>query len=263
MLQSLLMNKPCHLQNSTRNDEMFDRQSPVPMYYQIEQYIEQLIENKNLQAGDQIPSERELTDHFHVSRMTVRQAIMELVNAGILVRIKGKGTFVANHYKIEKNLLGLDGFSEDMIRRGMTPGSQILDFSRTLPSSNVSKHLGLKTSEEVFEIKRVRLANDEPIGIEISYLPVRVFPELTEKKADPSLYQYIEKECGLKIHHAEQSLEASLVTNEEAEILKIPNGSPLLLIERCSFLESGQPIEQTLSLFRADRYKFTITLPRG
>lgn len=242
---------------------MFDRESPVPMYYQIERYIEHLIENRNLKAGDQIPSEREFTDQFHVSRMTVRQAIMNLVNSGLLVRIKGKGTFVSNYNKIEKTLIGLNGFSEDMISRGMKPGSRMLSFRRILPSAKIAERLGLSKSEEVFEIKRTRLADDEPMAIETSYLPVHVFPKLTEKKASPSLYHYIEQECGLLIDHADQSLEAALVTDEEAKILDIQNGSPVLLIERCSFLKNGQPIEQTKSLFRADRYKFMITLPRG
>jgi GntR family transcriptional regulator len=242
---------------------MIDRKSPVPMYYQIERYIEQLIENKNLKAGDQIPSEREFTDQFHVSRMTVRQAIMDLVNLGILIRIKGKGTFVSNQAKIEKSLLGLNGFSEDMIGRGMNPGSKMLSFKTVRPTVTIAERLGVLEADEVFEIKRTRLADGKPMAIETCYIPKRLVPDLTEELASPSLYRYIERECGLLIDHADQSIEAAIVTAEEAKILEVPKASPILLIERCSYLKNGRPIEQTKSLFRADRYKLMITLPRG
>lgn len=242
---------------------MLDRKSPVPMYYQIERYIEQLIENRNLKAGDQIPSEREFTDQFHVSRMTVRQAIMDLVNSGILIRIKGKGTFVSNQAKIEKSLLGLNGFSEDMIGRGMIPGSKMLSFNKIQPTVKIAEHLGVQEVDEVFEIKRTRLADGKPMAIETCYIPTKFVPDLTEELASPSIYQYIERECGLLIDHADQSIEAAIVTAEEAKILEVPKSSPILLIERRSYLKNGQPIEQTKSLFRADRYKLMITLPRG
>ncbi|MCQ2009068.1 GntR family transcriptional regulator [Sporolactobacillus sp. STSJ-5] len=241
---------------------MIDRKSPVPMYYQIEQYIEQLIENRNLKSGDQIPSEREFTDQFHVSRMTVRQAVMNLVHSGVLIRIKGKGTFVSDQNKIEKSLLGLNGFSEDMISRGMKPGSIMLSFTRVCASVKVADHLALDEHDDVFEIKRTRLADDEPMAIETSYIPVKMVPNLTEEQVSPSLYQYIERQCGLPFDHAIQSIEASVVTAEEAKVLDIPKGSPILLIERCSYLKNGCPIELTKSLFRADRYKFMATLPR-
>ncbi|BBN98781.1 GntR family transcriptional regulator [Sporolactobacillus terrae] len=241
---------------------MIDHKSPMPMYYQIERYIEDLINQKQLTTGDQIPSEREFTDQFHVSRMTVRQAIMNLVHAGILIRIKGKGTFVAAQEKIEKKLLGFNGFSEDMISRGLKPGSRMLHFSIVHPPDKIAMQLKLQEGENVYEIKRVRLADDEPMAIETSYIPVRVLPHLTDQQVSPSLYHYIERETGMTINHAEQSIEASIVTSEEAKILDVAKGSPILLINRCAYLSNGQPIEQTKSLFRADRYKFKIDLPR-
>ncbi|MCL1631795.1 GntR family transcriptional regulator [Sporolactobacillus sp. CPB3-1] len=242
---------------------MIDRKSPVPMYYQIEKYIEQLIETRNLRAGDQIPSEREFTDQFHVSRMTVRQAVLDLVNSGILVRIKGKGTFVADQLKIEKALQGVNGFSEDMISRGMKPGSKMLSFACITPSAKVAQKLSIDSQDKVIEIKRTRLADDEPMAIEISYLPQKLVPNLAEADLTLSLYQYIEQKCNLEIDHAEQSIEAVIVTAGEADILKVPKGSPVLLIERCSYLKNKQSIEYTKSLYRADRYKFMVTLPRG
>lgn len=241
---------------------MIDRQSPVPMYYQIEKYIEDLIENKNLKIGDRIPSEREFTDQFQVSRMTVRQAVMDLVNAGILTRSKGKGTFVSGQRKIEKTLKGLNGFTEDMVSRGMDPDSRLLDFKIIRPSVKIAKRLSLTEGGEVYEIKRTRLADDRPMAIETTFIPVAMVPRMTRQTANRSLYDYIEKECGLTIDHADQSLEAKLVTADEAAVLDIPKGSPVLLIERCAYLAGGETLEYTKSLYRADRYKFMIRLPR-
>ncbi|GGL62338.1 GntR family transcriptional regulator [Sporolactobacillus putidus] len=241
---------------------MIDRRSPVPMYYQIEKYIEDLIENKNLKQGDRIPSEREFTEQFQVSRMTVRQAVMDLVNAGILLRRKGKGTFVSGQRKIEKSLNGLSGFSEDMINRGMKPDSKLLDFQKIRPPASVVKRLSLGEGEEVYAIKRTRLADDRPMAIETTFIPASLVPGLTRQASNQSLYDYIEKECGLTIDHADQSLEAVLVTAAEAAILDVPKGSPVLLIERCAYLAGGKTLEYTRSLYRADRYKFMIRLPR-
>ncbi|RYL90324.1 GntR family transcriptional regulator [Sporolactobacillus sp. THM7-4] len=241
---------------------MLDRKSPVPMYYQIEKYIKNLIENKNLQPGDLIPSERELTDQFHVSRMTVRQAIMDLVNMGILVRHKGKGTFVSGSGKVEKPLHGFSGFTEDMIRRGMKPDSRMLEFNKMVPPGKIARHLSLQKGEDVYTIKRTRTADGIPMAVETTFIPVSLVPELTEEAANHSLYDYIEKEAGLVIDHAEQSLEASLVSAEEASLLDVPHGSPVLLIERLTYLAGGRPVELTKSLYRADRYKFLIHLPR-
>lgn len=241
---------------------MFDRRSPVPMYYQIEKYIEDLIENKNLKQGDRIPSEHELTEQFQVSRMTVRQAVMDLVNAGILMRRKGKGTFVSGQRKIEKSLNGLNGFTEDMINRGMKPDSRLLDFQKMRPPAPVRKRLSLEDEEEVYAIKRTRLADDLPMAIETTFIPAALVPNLSSGAFNQSLYDYIEKKYGLILDHADQSLEAALVTAEEAAILEVPKGSPVLLIERCSYLAGEKALEYTRSLYRADRYKFMIRLPR-
>jgi GntR family transcriptional regulator len=145
----------------------------------------------------------------------------------------------------------------------MNPGSKMLSFKTVRPTVTIAERLGVLEADEVFEIKRTRLADGKPMAIETCYIPKKLVPDLTEELASPSLYQYIERECGLLIDHADQSIEAAIVTAEEAKILEVPKASPILLIERCSYLKNGRPIEQTKSLFRADRYKLMITLPRG
>ncbi|TGA99755.1 GntR family transcriptional regulator [Sporolactobacillus shoreae] len=242
---------------------MIDRQSPVPVYFQIEQYIEHLIEAEDLKEGDRIPSEKEFTEQFQVSRMTIRQAVMDLVSQGILIRLKGKGTFVSERKKIEKPLTGLNGFTQEMESRGLKPDSRLLDFKLSVPSKKIAAKLALDVGQNIFEIKRTRLADGLPMAIETSFIPSGLVPELTAEKANQSLYDYIEKECGLVIDHAEQTLEASIVTAREAKLLEVPKVSPVLLIERVSYLKSGEPFEFTKSLYRADRYKFIIRLPNA
>jgi Transcriptional regulators len=242
---------------------MINRRSPVPVYYQIEQYIERLIDANGLKTGDRIPSEKEFTDQFHVSRMTVRQAITDLVNKGVLVRSQGRGTFVSGQQKFEKPLNVLNGFTQDTLLRGLKPASEILNFRRLKPPDKVAGKLLLKKDHEVFEVRRIRFADDLPVALETTYVPAALFPGFSIKEANRSLYDYVEKNCGKKIDHADQTVEATLVTSEEAKILDVPKRSPVLLIERVSSLTGGIPFELTKSLYRADRYKFVVHLPRA
>lgn len=241
---------------------MIDRQSPVPVYYQIEQYLKKLIDQKQLKAGEQIPTERELTERFQVSRMTVRQALSNLVNAGVLIRIKGKGTFISGDQKIEKQLNSVNGFSEDMRLRGLNPTSKLLEFKQILADERTSGFLGVDVGDPIFIIKRIRRANHESLAIDTSFVPSAIVPNLTAADMEHSLYDYFEQKLGLAIDHAEQSFEAVLVSKKEAELLEIPENLPILLIGRLTFSRSGERLEYTQSLYRADRYKFTLSIPR-
>lgn len=240
---------------------MIDRRSPIPIYYQIEEYIKNLIENKDLKPGDMIPSERQFTDLFQVSRMTVRQAVMNLVNEGILIRLKGKGTFVSGK-KIGQPLQGLRGFTEEMEKLGFRPSSQLLDFQVAAVSGHVADLLRLGEEKQVYEIKRIRLADEVPMAIETTYIPFRLVKNLTADIISRSLYSYIEKECGLEIDSASQSLEAALAGAEEANLLHVGEKAPVLLMERCTYLKSGQPVEFVKAVYRGDRYKFLIDVKR-
>ncbi|MBM7646552.1 GntR family transcriptional regulator [Scopulibacillus daqui] len=240
---------------------MIDRESPVPIYYQIEEYIKQLIETEALNPGDAIPSEREFTEQFKVSRMTVRQAITNLVNEGYLFRQKGKGTYVSNQ-KIEQTLQGLTGFTEDMKKRGLKPGSKILDFKLAPAELSVAKQLYINEHDPVYEIKRIRLADDLPMALEMSYLPANLIKGLTEEIVNNSLYEYIEDNLQLKIDYATQVIESSLSHEDEAKLLQIPKNAPILLIQRQTFLDNGQPFELVKSKYRGDRYKFVVDMKR-
>jgi GntR family transcriptional regulator len=238
-----------------------DKESLLPIYYQIEEGMKELIAREELKPGDLVPSERELSERYDVSRMTVRQAISNLVNDGYLVRQRGKGTFVASG-KIEQALQGLTSFSEDMRARGMTPSSTLLEFNIVSAPVLIASKLKLKEGESVYEIKRVRLADDIPMAYEILYMSQCLVPGLKEETLSSSIYDYMEQVQNIQIVKGEQVLEASIARKNEAAILQIKEGTSVLLIERTSYMEDETPVEFVQSVYRGDRYKFKIEMER-
>jgi GntR family transcriptional regulator len=240
-----------------------DRQSPVPLYHQLKEILLELIEGGEFAPNTSIPTEKELEEQYRVSRTTVRQAITELVNDGYLYRQQGVGTFVSRP-KIGHNAQELLSFSDEMRRRRLKPGTQLLHFNRIVPSKKVARQLGLLAGEEVYEIQRLRFVDSEPVGLHTSYLPVRNVPDLTYRKLEEyqSLYQLLQDEYEINIVEADETLEASLAHEDEAELLRIAKGSPVLLVERVSHSGQSEPIEFVKMVYRADRYKYHSRLRR-
>lgn len=240
---------------------MVDKNSHIPIYIQIEEILKQKILLGEYQVGDAIPSERDLSEQFDVSRMTVRQSITNLVNNGLLYRSKGRGTYVANP-KLEQPLNGLTGFTEDMRARGLVPSSKILRFEKILPPFEICRELLLNEGEEVYFIVRIRNADGEPMAIERTYIPVKLFPEIEESKIAGSLYALIEDTYQKKIGNAIQQMEAAIVSKEDSKYLKMGVNAVVLIIKRTSFLQDGKPFEIVRSAYRADRYKFISEIQR-
>ncbi|MDZ5474124.1 GntR family transcriptional regulator [Bacillus sp. 31A1R] len=240
---------------------MIDKNSPVPIYHQLEEQIKSQIENGSLEADELIPSEREYAERYQISRMTVRHAINNLVKDGFLHRQKGKGTYVSKQ-KVEQKLQGLTSFTEDMLERGMTPSSRLLSFEIIPASQPIAHRLGLKENTPVYEIRRIRLADHVPMAVETTYLPANLIKGLTEDIINQSLYKYIEEKLTLNISEASQEIEATSAKDHEVKHLQIEKGSPVLLILRTSYLEDGTPFELVRSAYRADRYKFVHTMKR-
>lgn len=234
---------------------------PIPIYYQIEEGMKELIEQGSLKPGDMIPSERELCEAYGISRMTVRQAVNNLVNDGYLVRQQGRGTFVAKE-KMEQGLKGVTSFSEDMRARGMVPSTKLLHFGLIRAKKPLAEKLGVSEDAPIYELKRVRLGDGIPMAYEISYLPAELLPGFSAEMAEGSIYEYVEKVAQLKIGNAHQMLEASLARGPECEILQLEQGAPVLLIERQTYLSHGVPLEWVRSIYPGDRYKFVVDMQR-
>ncbi|MEG0258479.1 MAG: GntR family transcriptional regulator [Lysinibacillus sp.] len=240
---------------------MLDKTSHIPIYIQIEEILKKKIYLEEFKIGENIPSERELSLQFDVSRMTVRQSITNLVNSGLLYREKGRGTYVANP-KLEQPLMGLTSFTEDMKARGMEPSNKLMRFEKMVPPIDIAGDLLLEPGEEVFFVVRIRNADNKPMAIERTYIPVKVYPELDDKKIMGSLYALIEAQNHQKIGNAIQMMEAAIVAKEDSKYLQLNNTAAVLIIKRISYLADGVPFELVRSTYRADRYKFISEIQR-
>ena len=240
----------------------FGKDAPIPLYYQIKTRLLESIETGQLKPGDRVPSERELTTHFNVSRMTARQALTELENQGYLYRLQGKGTFVATP-KLDQPLAGLTSFTEDMRRRGLEPGAQVLSAEEVPAGRKAARALGLSETALVFRLERLRLAGGDPMALEIAHVPAALVPGLAEEGAlERSLYGLLRERYGIHLVRATQSLEAVAANEYEAQVLHVKEGTPLLLLERVSRDEQDRPVEFVRSLYRGDRYRFITELNR-
>jgi GntR family transcriptional regulator len=240
---------------------MINKNSPIPIYYQLEEIIKELIESGELRPGDALPPEREYAEKYQISRMTVRQAFTQLVNNGYLFRLQGKGTFVAER-KIEQPLQGLTSFTEDMKARGFEPGSQLIHFEIIPATRQIAGQLLIAEFGPVYEIKRIRLADGDPMALETNYISANLVKGLTDQIVNKSLYAHIEEQLELRIDSASQIIESSIASQSEANYLKISTGSPVMLIQRNTFLKDHTPVEFVKSVYRADRYKFIIQMKR-
>lgn len=234
---------------------MLDRQSVVPLYYQIQQFLLEQIHSGVFKPGEAISSEQEISAQMGVSRMTVRQALKSLCSEGVLYSQRGKGTFVSAN-KLEKSFRIVLSFTEEMRNGGSRPSSKLLSFDVAPVDIETAEALRIKTNEKVIRLRRLRLADGIPMAIEWSHLPVSVCPDLLET-FDPrtSLYERLARHYGIHIAVTEEVAEAAVANAEESHLLKIGKGSPVFHFERTSYLRDGKPVEYVNSTYRGDRYR--------
>ncbi len=239
------------------------RDSSTPLHTQIAETLRIKIQNEEFKEKDTLPSERELAEQYSVSRMTVRQALQKLRHEGLIYHERGVGTFV-NNRKLDVHTRNLNGFSEEMLSLGLKPSSRVIAFKRELANEEVMNNLQLGMGAEVFYLERLRIADDEPMAFEKTYLPAYLFPKLEEfDLTKNSLYQVLVENYDLPMHHAEEILEATSATKRVAEQLGIRAGAPVLVVRRVVFSESNHPIESAHTIYRADRYRATFYLSKN
>ena len=240
-----------------------DFQSHIPYYLQLIELLKFQIQDGTWEPGDQIPPEQELCSTYGVSRTVVRQALRELEVDNMITRRKGKGTFVAKPKISEGLIQKLTGFYQDMVERGLVPVTQVLH-QRVIPATKMIAHyLDVPIGTEVVDICRLRFINDEPILLVDTYIPLRISPDLaTVDLTNRSLYKYLENENGIKIARGKRYLEAVLANEDEARLLEIEKGDPLIMLDSVSFTETGQVIEYYHALHRGDRTRFEVELVR-
>lgn len=229
----------------------FSRTSSTPLYIQIAKSIRRQINEGQITKGDAIPSERELCEITGASRVTIRKAVDQLIDEGLLLRKQGSGTFVSERIEMPATYLG--GFTEDARARGEDPGSVWLVRSYANPTREEATQLKVSMSAVVARLGRVRLSEGEPLALEHAVLAESRLPPI--EKVGDSLYAALEAK-GNRPQRGRQKVRASIVSPTEAGLLSIPEKSAVLRIERVTWLEDGTVIEFTRSVYRGDRYQF-------
>jgi GntR family transcriptional regulator len=236
------------------------REAPDPLYLQVKAAVLAEIAAGRYESNRRLPSERELALRFQVSRMTARQALLELAREGAIYTRVGKGTFVAEA-KIDQHLRALTSFSQDVRGRGSKPTSRVLAARIVSAEPPVAAALRLLPGADVVLLTRLRLSDELPLAIETAHLPFRLFPNLLRHDfAATSLYSVLATEYGATLNRAEQTIEASLAQPDELALLQLASPAAVLRLQRLTFTSEGVPAEYVLSVYRGDRYKFHSSL---
>lgn len=234
-----------------------DDNSPIPLYYQLENIIRKRIEEGIYKLDEQISSERKLSEELNLSRMTISKAINNLVEEGVLYRKRGQGTFVSK--KKVDFFPGLMAFTEIMKNKGMKPSSKVISQSIIMPDKHLCEKLQILENEKVIFTQRLRLADNEIINLEKSYIPYSLCPKLLEVELSvESIYKLLTVE-GYKPSTAEQEVQAILSNNELSELLQINVDEPILKRKRITY-SKNTAIEYTLNYYRGDVYTMVMTI---
>jgi GntR family transcriptional regulator len=231
-----------------------------PKYLLLKNHLQELIDDMAVEGKDCLPSERELGEKYGVSRITIRRAMAELEQEGKLYRIRGKGAFICKE-KIPQTLSKLTSFTDDMRLRNMKPDSRILELDYITAGPHIAGKLRIAADEPVVLLKRLRLADGEPMAIETCYMRRDIGSMIMDRLNNgESLYELMQDHCGIELAYAKQTIEVCVLKGWEKKLLG--NGSPSYALFTCrlTFDENDVPVEYVESKYRSDRYRFQVDL---
>ncbi|WP_330256655.1 GntR family transcriptional regulator [Nocardia sp. NBC_00565] len=237
-------------------DIAIDRSSPVPLYFQLAQAIENSILEGRLTPGDRIENELDLAKRLNLSRPTARQAIQALVDKGLLTRRRGVGTQVVQnqvHRPVE-----LTSLYDDLISAGQEPTTELLDYQLGSPDADIAAELGVPADSRFVTFRRLRRAGSEPLAIMTNYVPAEFAPAPDQLEAR-GFYECLRAK-GVHIALARQRIGARSATRAEAQLLDERPNAPLLTMQRVAFDDSGRPVELGRHVYRASRHFFDTTV---
>lgn len=239
-----------------------NRRSPKPLYLQIYEELNELLETGKLKPGDQFPTELELAERYEVARITVRRAITDMEREGRLIRLPGKGTFVAKP-KIDRFLVDISSFTRRLGDLGLQTHALVLEQQVIPATQRLARELELDVNASVFKLVRLRYSNDDPVAIETSFLSVDRFPGIAEIDFSTcSLYETLRVQYNASPQVAHRTLELTVANRWEAQQLRITNAAPLFLL-RARVKGAESPIESVKILLRGDRFRFQISTDQG
>ena len=234
------------------------RDSHVAMHRQLAQQLRQAIAGGGYRPGDRLPTEPELAARHSVSRITARQAVMQLVREGLVVRRQGKGSFVAEP-PVHHDLVDLRGIYDELVARGVNPTTELLDYAELLPPTNVAERLN-SAARKVLHYKRLYLRRGEPFAVSWAWLSPAVPKVPRELVAAHTTYHLFESFMHLKIRHADLSVRARAASPELRKLLRLRAHAPIIALERVSYLADGKPAEFTLYCANAENYEFALRI---
>jgi GntR family transcriptional regulator len=244
-----------------KNENTLDLNSPLPLHYQLREIIRFEALNGDLaDENGKMPTESELMDRFNVSRITVRSALQNLVDQGILHRERGKGTFLKTN-SVENWSGKLLGFSESIAAAGYAPGAKVLKHGKAPQAPHYVRQKMLEMS--LWELRRLRYADETTIAIEHSWFPEDI-GEFFDRRDLSKLvtYKLLESEYGIFLNSGKQTVSAVNANEEEAELLGVEPGTALLFIERLIYSSEQRPIEFLESVYRPDYFQYSVQLQR-
>lgn len=237
--------------------------SSEPLYLQIQRTLIQEIRQGHYDSDGRLPSERELSERFNVSRMTARQALQSLLQKGWAYTQAGKGTYI-RRLSFRQDLARLTSFSEDMRAFGLEPSSRTIKAQHITASEEVAAQLGIEAGTSVVQLQRVRLANKQPVAVETCYLVETLCPSLLERHdfTRESLYSVLQYDYGLTLVRADQTIRARIATSEEAELLAATDEDQLVVLQlsRVTYTPHDRPVEYVCSVYHAIFYEFHASL---
>jgi len=241
-----------------------DLSNPIPKYLQISAWLKELIHTERYKIGEKLPSEIELSKTCDVNRNTLRQAIAELVSAGILKKEKGMGTFVSSSMPLalKHKLKSISSFKDDLREIGIKEDTKVLKKSIEDAKDHVAKTLLLGTNNRVIVVRRLRAGNDIPFIYEESYLPGNMFKSILDMDLTGSMYEIIFERFNIVLARCEQTIRAINLKGKIARILKLPENSAGIFMESITFDENNMPVEVLCSYYRGDKYIFEVELGR-
>jgi GntR family transcriptional regulator len=234
---------------------------PKAKFHQVSAEIEQRIKDGIYVSAQRLPSEYDLAKEFDCSRLTVRKAVEELINKNILVKRRGKGSYVMSQQKIQSGRAGLQGFTEAAKAYGKTSNTEVISYKKLAkPGDEIFEALQVPITESIYELVRRRTLDGEPMTVEKVYICEKYVKDFTKKDFEGSLFSLIERQ--IEIAYSHQEVEAILVEPELATLLEVPVGNPLLQVHSITYTIDATPILYDVSYYRADRYTFKNTLTR-
>jgi GntR family transcriptional regulator len=239
--------------------ELIREKGAPPLYFQVENIIKEQIENNEILYGEVLPSEKQLQELYGVSRVTIRQAISSLVNAGYLQCSRGIGTTVVFE-KIDENLNRVISFSEEMEQHGIKMETSYCIISLQKTNKIIASNLNIREGEESYKLIRVRCAKGTPMVYSTTYLKKNYILPLEPKVYMDSLYKLLDSEYGIKIVNGQDTFEATLSNQTIGGFLNIPTGSPIFKRTRKTFDQNNELVEYTICYYPGDKYKYTVEL---